>query len=190
MKKLILILTTLLLLGTAMRAPAATHTTSHFAATFVETRTLAGFDQPIVSHGKMQFQAAGTFRWEITRPYHYLFELHNGQASETLPDGTVRRLDPDKTPWLKAVERIFVSALSGDQAQLKQYFKIDIRALPNNAGRHVTLIPKTGAMAEVIKQIDVIETAPGHPQHLQIKEVSGGTMDIRFTPITPARDRE
>lgn len=163
------------------QAPAA----DRFAATFVQTRTLPGFKQPLVSHGVLRFSRDGGFHWEITRPYHYVFEMRDGQAREVLPDGTRRVLKPGQTPWLKAVQHIFVSALSGDRSQLTRYFHVRMKKLAQ--GRHVTLTPKPGAMAKVIQRIEVTESAPGHPQHLVIDEASGGHMDIRFTPI-PADD--
>lgn len=170
-----------LLLGMALPALAATPAADSFAATFVQTRTLPGFTQPLTSHGVLRFSRDGGFHWEIVRPYHYVFEMSHGQAREELPDGSRRTLKPDQTPWLKAVQRIFVSALSGDNAQLARYFHVQMQPLAH--GRHVTLTPKPGAMAKVVRRIEVTESAPGHPQHLVIDEASGGHMDIRFTPI-------
>ncbi len=155
-----------------------------FAATFVETRTLPGFDQPIVSHGVLRFSRDGGFHWEITKPYHYVFEMRDGRAHEVLPDGTRRTLEPRQAPWLEAVQRIFVGALSGNHDAVARYF--DVKVKPLASGRHVTLIPKPGAMARVIRRIELTESAPGHPRHLVIDETSGGHMDIRFTPIDPA----
>jgi len=152
-----------------------------FAATFVQTRTLPGFDQPLVSHGEMRFSAASGFHWEITRPYHYVFDMRGGTAHEVLPDGTERTLEPDQTPWLKAVQRLFVGALSGDQARLQRYFTVTEQSL--ETGRKVILVPKDGAMAKVVSRIEVTESAPGHPEHLVIDEVSGAHMDVRFTPL-------
>lgn len=164
-------------------ALAATPTADGFAASFVQTRTLPGFEQPLVSHGQMRFSQKQGFHWEITQPYHYVFEMRDGQAHEELPDGSRRVLKPDQTPWLQAVQRIFISALSGDRTQLARYFNVQTQTLPDDQGRHVTLTPKSGAMAKVIKRIEVTESAPGHPQHLVIEEASGGRMDIRFTPV-------
>lgn len=162
----------------ALAAPAATH---GFAATFVQTRTLPGFKQPLVSHGVLRFSKDGGFRWEITSPYHYIFEMVGGVAHEVLPDGSKRELEPEQTPWLEAVQRIFVGALSGDRSQLERYFNVQVQEGAD--GRQVTLTPRPGAMAKVISRIEVTERAPGQPQHLVIDETSGGHMDIRFTPI-------
>ncbi|MDN5925208.1 MAG: outer membrane lipoprotein carrier protein LolA [Xanthomonadales bacterium] len=152
-----------------------------FAASFVQTRTLPGFDQPLVSHGVMRFSADAGFHWEITQPYHYVFDMRDGVAKEQLPDGSSRTLQAGQTPWLEAVEHIFVSALSGDQSRLDQYFVVVIKPLAH--GRHVTLTPKPGAMGKVIERIEVTESSPGHPQHMAIDEASGAHMDMRFTPL-------
>lgn len=177
-----------LLLGAVMPVLASAAAHGGFAASFVQTRTLPGFDQPLVSHGVMRFSATEGFQWEITRPYHYVFDMHEGLAHEQLPDGTKRTLKPGQTPWLEAVQRIFVSALSGDRSRLEQYF--DVTMKPLDHGRHVTLTPKSGAMDQVIKRIEVTETAPGHPQHMVIDEVSGAHMDMRFTPLDASAGSE
>ncbi len=159
---------------------AAADAPQDFAAKFVQTRTLPGFDKPLVSHGEMRFSAENGFHWQIDKPYHYVFEMHGDQAREELPDGTRRTLKPDQTPWLKAVQRMFVGALSGDQARLERYFEVSITPLDD--GRHVTLVPRPGAMGQVVQRIEVTEAAPGQPRHMVLNEVGGAHMEIRFSP--------
>jgi len=149
-------------------------------SSFVQTRSLPGFSQPLVSRGIMRFDRQRGFLWEITSPYHYVFRMNGNNATETLPDGTVRHLKPDQTPWLAAVEHIFVSALGGDTSKLQRYF--DVKITPQGKSRLVQLTPKPGAIAKAIVSIQITESAPGHPQRLLIKETSGGHMSIRFTP--------
>ena len=172
------------LLLSATLGQAADTPPAGFAASFLQTRTVPDFDTPIVSRGNMSYDKVKGFRWEITQPYHYLFEMNGKQAHEELPDGTQRDLDPDQTPWLAAVEHIFISALSGDRSQLEAYFSVAQK--PAAQGEDVTLTPKPGAIAKAISRIEVEESAPGRPQHLQIFESSGGHMDIRFTPLKAA----
>ena len=155
-----------------------------FAADFVQTRTLPGFNARLVSHGKLRVDHMRGFRWEITSPYHYVFEMNGKDADEELPDGTSRHLDPDQTPWLAAVEHIFVSALAGNRTDLERYFTITVT--PTAGGQQVLLNPKPGPMASAIVSITVTETSPGHPERLVIAETSGGSMEIRFSPETRA----
>ncbi|HET7674884.1 MAG TPA: outer membrane lipoprotein carrier protein LolA [Gammaproteobacteria bacterium] len=171
----------ILLLLAATAGFGATLPGSGFNASFVQTRTLPGFKTPIVSRGKMRVDPRSGFYWEVDSPYHYVFAMRDGHVREELPDGTVRTLKPDEKPWLAAVEHIFVGALAGNRAELERYFNIAIAPLAK--GRRVTLTPKPGALAKVIERIRVTESAPGQPQNLEIREVSGGRMDIRFTPI-------
>lgn len=172
----------MLLLGAAFCAQSAEPATNGFRAAFTETRSLPGFDTPLVTHGQVRFDAGG-FRWEVTAPYHYLFEMRGEQAQEQLPDGRVRKLDAAQTPWLLAVRQLLASALSGDPAQLKRYFTAEVTPLAQ--GRRVLLTPKPGVLAQAIAHIEVTESAPGHPEQLVIQESAGGRLDIRFTPITP-----
>jgi hypothetical protein len=182
MKKPLMLSVLLLSAGTVLAATPGLPPSS-FSASFVQTREVPGFGTPLVSHGNMSYDKAKGFHWEITQPYHYVFEMNGRQAHEELPDGTKRDLDPEQTPWLAAVEHIFISALSGDRQELESYFSVD--AKPAGAGDQMTLAPKAGAIANAIKRIEVTESAPGRPQHLEIFETSGGHMDIRFTPTAP-----
>ena len=168
----------------ALQAAGPSAPPGRFDAAFVETRSIPGFTAPLVSHGRLQFDPAQGMRWEILQPYHYVFEMDGKQAHEELPDGTRRDLDPADTPWLAAVEHIFVSALSGDRSELESYFTVT--STPKAKGESVGLTPKPGPIANAISRIQVTESAPGRPEHLEIFEVSGGHMDIRFTPATTA----
>jgi len=156
---------------------------TQFDSKFVQTRSLPGFSAPLTSRGIMRFDKAHGFHWEITEPYHYVFDMNGDAASETLPDGSVRALDPSQTPWLAAVQNIIVNALSGDRSELQRYFTLAVTPLPK--GEQVELTPKQGTMAEAIVSIKVTETAPGHPQEIAIQETSGDHMDIRFTSPAP-----
>lgn len=151
-----------------------------FDSSFVQTRTLPGFSAPLVSRGKLHVDSTHGFRWEITWPYHYVFEMNGEHVQEQLPDGTTRQLNAEQTPWLAAVERIFVSALAGDRTDLQQYFVVNVTQLTK--GQRILLTPKPGPMANAINNIQVTESAPGHPEQLLINEKSGGSMDIRFSP--------
>ncbi len=156
---------------------------AQFDSRFVQTRSLPGFSAPLTSHGVMRFDKQHGFYWEITDPYHYVFQMGGTGASETLPDGSVRQLDPAETPWLAAVQHIIVSALSGDRSDLQRYFQVAVTPLAK--GERVELTPKQGAMSEAIVSIRVTESAPGNPQLIEIKETSGDQMDIRFVRSAP-----
>lgn len=171
-----------MLLSRVALAMPSSPTTPGFDATFVQTRTLPGFGTPLVSHGVMRYDQAHGFHWEITAPYHYVFEMHGNTAHEQLPDGSTRILDPAQTPWLAAVQHIFVSALAGNRSDLERYFTLAVTKLAHS--QRVLLTPKPGAIAKAIVSIEVIESTPGHPERLVIRETSGGRMDIRFSPVT------
>lgn len=158
-----------------------------FSADFVQKRTLPDFDQPIVSHGHMRFNTNGGFHWEVNRPYHYVFDMQDGQAHEEMPDGTQRQLDPDDTPWLQAVARLFRAALSDDRSALKAHFDVTTTDLDN--GRRLTLKPHDDALADVIERIRVTESAPGKPRRLVVAESSGARMDIRFSTADASTDK-
>lgn len=148
-----------------------------FHAEFTQTRQLPGFDQPLVSHGNVDFQRNGPLHWTVEQPYHYEFIMADGGAREILPDGTQRKLDPDKAPWLAVIQRVFRAALSGDRATLTQYFSI------HQADGRVRLTPLAAPLNKQIAHIDVVGEAL--PQRITISEQGGGQIDIRFAHVTP-----
>lgn len=157
-----------------------------FAASFVQSRTQPGFTQPLVSHGELRVDPHQGFTWTITKPYHYVFAMQGERAHEVLPDGTRRELTTANAPWLAAVEHIFVAALSGNQTELEQYFHVQVTAAAGGHGRHVVLTPRVGAMANVIARIAVTENAAGRPSSLDVRDRSGATMNVQFTPAPAA----
>lgn len=170
-----------LLAGLLSPAWAGSKPPAQFAATFVQTRTLPGFEEPLTSHGLLRISSSDGFYWEIRKPYHYVFAMNGGKAYEELPDGTRRVLKADETPWLRMVQRIFVTALSGNRDRIERWFELKVE--PQEHGQHVTLLPRAEAMAQVIERIEVTENAAGRPLHLEIEQASGAHMAIRFTPI-------
>lgn len=178
-----LLLTAALSIWTASVAADVPQAPAQFDSRFVQTRSLPGFSAPLTSHGVMRFDKQHGFYWEITDPYHYVFQMSNAGATETLPDGSTRQLDPAETPWLAAVQHIIVNALSGDRSDLQRYFQVVVTPLPQ--GERVDLTPRQGPMSDAIVGIRVTESAPGHPQLIEIKETSGDHMDIRFISSAP-----
>lgn len=170
----------LLAIVTGAQAAALPDVPGTLSVDFIQIRTLPGFNTSLVSRGNLRVDPAHGFRWEITAPYHYVFEMHGREAREQLPDGTTRTLDPAQTPWLLAVEHIFVGALSGDTSELERYFQLSVTPLVR--GRRLMLKPKPGPIAQAIVSIEVTERAPGQPEQLEITETSGGHMQIRFSP--------
>ena len=155
-----------------------------FSARFIETRTVSGFNQPLVSRGLVIFNRSHGFTWEVTAPYHYVFAMSASGVQEQLPDGSLRHLDQKQAPWLAVVRHIFTSALTSDTSELEHYFVVQVTTL--KGGRRIELSPKPGPMAEAIRHISVFEA--GTPQSLRIDELSGGRIDIRFLKTPTAAE--
>jgi hypothetical protein len=171
---LLIVSTTLSMAGiTANKLPTPPEA---FSAHFIETRTMPGFNRPLVSRGVVIFDHISGITWKVTSPYHYVFEMGPSGVQEQMPDGSTRHLDAEHTPWLTVVRHIFTSAMTGDTSDLEHYFVVQVTQLKDS--RRIELSPKPGPMANAIKHISVIEAST--PESLHIDEVSGGSIDIRF----------
>lgn len=182
--RLLVIVWCALLLGlpiSAWAANTAPPVPDQIAAHFVQKRTLPDFDQPLISQGEIHFSREKGLKWQVDKPYQYTFSFHGDKAYEILPDGTRKTLSPDKAPWLKTVQKIFLGMLSGDESALEEHFKVDAEG--QGSGLQMTLTPKSEAMAQVIKKITVTRLSSGQPRHIVIDETSGARLDIRLTPL-------
>ncbi|MDE2234181.1 MAG: outer membrane lipoprotein carrier protein LolA [Gammaproteobacteria bacterium] len=151
-----------------------------FNSAFMQTRSIPGFKTPLVSYGIVHVDGVHGFRWQVNSPYHYVFLMQGDKAEELQPDGSVRELKAENTPWLEAVQHIFMAAVAGDLSELQNYFHLEITRLAS--GQQISMTPRTSAMAAAIESIQLIETTPGQPKQLLIREKSGGRIDIRFHP--------
>ena len=152
-----------------------------FRASFVESHTLPGFAQPLVSRGRVRFNKKRGISWEVTSPYHYLFIMTSAGAEEQLPDGSIHHLRPGKAPWLRVVQHLFINALTGNLSGLKAYFSV--RITPIRDGQLVILTPRKGPLMKVINSIQVTDGRDALPRSLQIDETSGGNLTIRFFDV-------
>lgn len=158
-------------------ATAAAAVPQSFHADFTQTRTLPGFDQPLVSRGEVDFERNGSLHWTVTEPYHYEFVMEDGQAREVLPDGTHRNIDSQDAPWLGIIQRVFRAALSGDDNTLTQYFSV------RRSDKRLQLTPLAAPLKDHIAQINVV--GGDLPDHITITEQGGGEIEIRFSRVTP-----
>lgn len=156
-----------------------------FTAPFVQTRTLAALQHPLVLKGNVRIERDGGLRWEINEPYRYRFSANENVFTEVTPDGKERRLDPEKAPWLAGMQKLFAALLGGNADVLHEWFDMESgQALPE--GRQVSLVPANDAVAQAITSMTVVYG--DHLRAISIHEAAGGTMSIRFEPLVACVD--
>ena len=160
--------------------PAVTTTTAASATTplvarFTETRTIPGVKQPLVLHGTLRFIPGRELLWAIKKPYRYRFEIADNEIREVMPDGTHKREPLEKTPWAKALFKLFSGLFSGDSHALARYFDIDKKA------HALVLTPRSKVLAKWVTRI----TAHGRPlpHEVIIEQSDGSRMRLALTPV-------
>lgn len=121
-------------------------------ARFVETRTAAMLDRPLVLHGEMRYE-----------PPHRLEKRTLQPTTETLIlDGNTLTVERDQRrmtfnvasrPEAQAFVESIRSTLSGDRRALEKYYRLEVSGAPQ--AWSLTLTPVDSAVAALIRYITV-----------------------------------
>jgi outer membrane lipoprotein-sorting protein len=121
-------------------------------ARFVETRTAAMLDRPLVLHGEMRYE-----------PPHRLEKRTLQPTTETLIlDGNTLTVERDQRrmtfnvasrPEAQAFVESIRSTLAGDLAALRRYYRLDLTGTP--AGWSLALTPLDASVLALVQRITV-----------------------------------
>ncbi len=121
-------------------------------ARFVETRTMAVLDRPVVSTGEMLYQPPSRLEKRTLKP----------QLEEMILDGdrltmiTLNRrmtINVASRPEAQAFVESIRSTLSGDRRALEKYYRLEVSGAPQ--AWSLTLTPVDSAVAALIRYITV-----------------------------------
>lgn len=152
-------------------------------ARFTEERTVASFDTPLRSSGRLSFAAPDRFARHTEEPSAESMEVQGN--SVVLRRGTrTRRMNLDTVPELAALADALRGTLSGNAALLQRHFSVAVRG---NAGRWVlTLTPREAQLARSLLGIEV--TGSGPDVHSIEMSMAGGDRSLMLVePLRPSR---
>lgn len=145
---------------------------------FEQVRYLKGFKNPLKSEGRFLVSKAHGVVWQGIKPFPSRILVRNS--------GAIVNLDQKKAPVKKngkkpnaAMSKIMLAMLSGDEAEMAKYFKI--QRSESNGLWTLQLQPK-GAMARVFSRVEV--KGDRYIQKVSMEEKSGDKTELNFSAVS------
>jgi outer membrane lipoprotein-sorting protein len=135
-------------------------------AEFVQKKHMEILSRPLVSKGKLYFQAPKSLRWEYTSPVHSILLMHGGTVTRYIKnDGAVTK---DSSARLQSMQIVLQEIIMW----MKGNFDANPGFTPQlKPGRIIVLIPKEKSMEEIIQRIELkLSKEPGVIQSIMIYE--------------------
>ena len=197
----VLLLSALLLPGTTPAAaePNATDATVAAIAARVEQpellrgrfeqdKEIAGFSKPLRSQGQFVLARGRGVIWQTEHPFPSRLTVTAKRLRARSGD-SVRELDADSEPALRAINALLFDVLAGNVTQLQDRFKVDVAQIDEH-GWHLRLLPKAGMFAQVFTAIEL--DGDRSIERIALDEAIGDHSEIRFSAQarTPALSTE
>lgn len=135
-------------------------------AEFIQKKHMEILSRPLVSKGKLYFQAPQSLRWEYTSPVHSILLMHGGTVTRYIKkDGAVTK---DSSARLQSMQIVLQEIIMW----MKGNFDANPGFTPQlKPGRIIVLIPKEKSMEEIIQRIELkLSKEPGVIQSVMIYE--------------------
>lgn len=145
---------------------------------FEQTRYLKGFRNPLKSEGRFLVSKANGVVWQGLKPFPSLILVRNSGAIVNL-DQKKNPVKPNAKKPNPAMSKIMLAMLSGDQAEMAKYFKI--QRTESNGIWTLQLQPK-GGMARVFSRVEV--KGDRYIQKVVMEEKSGDKTELAFSAVS------
>ncbi|MBD0785241.1 outer membrane lipoprotein carrier protein LolA [Vibrio sp. Y2-5] len=147
---------------------------------FTQSRTLAMFEQPLVSKGSFLLEKQHGLLWLQNTPFPVNLVLTQDKLRQTFANQPAQVINAKDNPMAFYFSKIFLSVFHGDTQQLKSQF--DLQFAPQNEHWQLVMIPKEAPLNAVFKSI--VLQGNQDIDSLVLQEVRGDKTEITFTNQT------
>jgi hypothetical protein len=193
----VLVALALLPLVPALAAPAATPAAAAVALVrqrlqlapvlqgeFEQVKTIAGFRNPLVSHGDFLVARGQGVLWHTTGPFESTLVVTKTRLFTRAADGTTANaLDAQAEPGLRQVNELVFALLAADLDALAERFTIQAEG-GGAPGWKLVLVPRDPQLARFIARATL--EGDRNVDSVRIEEARGDTTLIRFARQVPA----
>lgn len=144
---------------------------------FEQVRYLQGFKNPLKSEGRFLVSKSNGVVWQGIKPFPSLILVRNSGAIINLNQKKTAVKKSGKKPNA-AMSKIMLAMLSGDEAELAKYFKIQ---RSESAGIWILQLQPKGGMARVFTRVEV--KGDRYIQKVLMEEKSGDKTELNFSAI-------
>ncbi len=130
---------------------------SSIEASFTQTKQMEILSKPLVSKGKLYYQAPGSLRWEYSTPMWSVLLMHGSSISRYVKRGdAVVQDSAARLQSMRVVVQEIALWMQGD-FDSNPAFRAELKA-----GRTILLTPKEKGMADIIAKIELkLSDRPG-----------------------------
>lgn len=153
---------------------------------FQQTKTLAAFDDKVVSSGTFAIERPGKIRWEIATPFKSILVIAGDKGARWNENKkTVEKFALADKPGIDVAVKQMFTWYSGNFDEVKGTFDPSIE----KDGRTVALVPKNDKLREVMSRI-LVRFAEGFAtiESIAIEEKGGDRTDIAFEGVELNKD--
>ena len=147
---------------------------------FAQSRTLAMFEQPLVSEGSFLLERQHGLLWQQNTPFPVNLVLTQDKLRQTFANQPAQVITAKENPMAFYFSKIFLSVFHGDTEQLQSQF--DLQFSPQNEHWQLVLTPKEAPLNAVFKSI--VLQGNQDIDSLVLEEVRGDKTEITFTNQT------
>lgn len=163
----------------SIRASAGTITSVE--TEFIQTKHLPILNKPLISKGKLYYQAPSSLRWEYVSPIQSILLMHNGRVKRFTLDTRTRQYREESGEGLDAMQVVL--------GEITQWLKGRFDESPMFAARlepgdKIVLTPKQKAFGDVIQRMELyLDTQPDR-QPSMIRRVLIYESDTAYTEMS------
>jgi outer membrane lipoprotein-sorting protein len=168
----------------SIRASAGTITSVE--TEFIQTKHLPILNKPLISKGKLWYQAPASLRWEYDSPIQSILLMHNGRVKRFTLDTQTHQFREESGEGLDAMQVVL--------GEISQWLKGRFDENPMfsaslESGDKIVLTPKQKAFSDVIQRIELyLDTQPGRPPGI-IRRVLIYESETAYTDLSFAGTR-
>lgn len=147
---------------------------------FTQSRTLAMFEQPLVSEGSFLLERQHGLLWQQNTPFPVNLVLTQDKLRQTFANQPAQVITAKENPMAFYFSKIFLSVFHGDTEQLQSQF--DLQFSPQKEHWQLVLTPKEAPLNAVFKSI--VLQGNQDIDSLVLEETRGDKTEITFTNQT------
>lgn len=147
---------------------------------FTQSRTLAMFEQPLVSEGSFLLERQHGLLWQQNTPFPVNLVLTQDKLRQTFANQPAQVITAKENPMAFYFSKIFLSVFHGDTEQLQSQF--DLQFSLQNEHWQLVLTPKEAPLNAVFKSI--VLQGNQDIDSLVLEEIRGDKTEITFTNQT------
>lgn len=148
-------------------------------ARFVETRTMAVFDKPVVSSGEMRYLPPDRLEKHTLAPHPESLMLDKDTLT-MVRDNRRMSIGVASRPEAQAFVESIRSTLSGNRQALEKHYRIELAGAPANWS--LALTPVDGAVLALVRRITV--TGSGNQvRRIEYLQADGDRSELAIEPI-------